>query len=836
MADYTDFFEQHGPSLQQAGLYLPRPNPTFRNPPFDEAGFRVLIVRLSPFRDVDRSTPHLFLFQEVRRALPDAYIDMCFFPPRHDRSRFERAGVPPLVGVQSLHSVEDFDLVLISNAYTLELVNLPYLLLRSGLPPMASQRNERWPPLLLGGSNGMAAQAVVAEDGDSLVDGLFFGEGEEQVGPLVRYLCEHRHLGKRERLAGAAARVKGLWPTGSWPERPVEVAILPAPGAEHLLVDYPVLNGEEAGTARLQINYGCPAFCSFCFEGYDRKPYREVELSAILEAARRVKGSQGCETLELYSFNFNTHGDILALILELNRLFARVGFKSQRVDLLYGTPGLLEAEIVAGKRSFTLGIEGISGRLRAWLHKSLEDGEIVGLLEELLGRRVREIKLFFILTGHEEESDLAEFRRFVRGLKGMRRRLGAPTRVIFSFGRLVRMPFTPLRHDRLLLDPADWRGIVGPVKSTCETNGFEFRMATPWEEYCTSQVLAMGGYGLHEPLIELARRGHCYDERLSPGYWEALRGWLEAHGRWTPAFLGEKGPDYPFPFQFVRPSVRSSFLYGQYRQAKAWVDGGYCLGGEGGAARCLGCGACTEEEQRAAITGHRIRPPEEGYLSRLRSVMEGKRRLKPVYARMWLPPLVAGTTPQWMNGWVFRALLGCYPELVENLLSVRESLFTTRENLRRFPGFHGETVFALQAWDSDGLIQALQRLDGASSDGLVFLSLVEGVEPGRFRQAVLTLTLPVAHFPDAGRRLVEYLRGMYVPCNVRREGEGYRLDLPARARKKRVVFEGSYRARAGLFAARLLIGPKFDLAGFLRSFGGPGRRRPTGVEFSDVAW
>ncbi len=151
-----------------------------------------------------------------------------------------------MVGIQSLRSVEDFNLVLISNAYTLELVNLPYLLLRLGLPPMASQRDDRRPPLLLGGSNGMAAHVVVAEDGDSLVDGTFFGEEEEQVEPLVRYLYEHRYLGKRERLAGATARIKNLWATGGWIERSAEVVLLPAPGMDHLLVDHPpVLNVER---------------------------------------------------------------------------------------------------------------------------------------------------------------------------------------------------------------------------------------------------------------------------------------------------------------------------------------------------------------------------------------------------------------------------------------------------------------------------------------------------------------------------------------------------------------------------------------------------------------
>ena len=93
----------------------------------------------------------------------------------------------------------------------------------------------------------MAAQAVVAEDGDSLVDGLFFGEGEGQVGALVRALHDGAGEAKRDRLARAAAQVRGLWVAGGWPERPVEKAVLASPEAAHALVDYPLLNGGEAG-------------------------------------------------------------------------------------------------------------------------------------------------------------------------------------------------------------------------------------------------------------------------------------------------------------------------------------------------------------------------------------------------------------------------------------------------------------------------------------------------------------------------------------------------------------------------------------------------------------
>jgi len=827
--------------IREIEPFLPPVNPTFGNPDFERAPYRVLIVRLSPFRDVDRSIPHLFLFQEVRRALPEAFVDLAFFPAQGDRALFEKEGLPPLVGVQSLRSGDEFDLILVSNAYTLELINLPYLLLRSGFPLFASQRGPEWPIVLLGGSNAMATQAIIRQDGDSLVDGIFFGEGEGAVGDLVRLLqageiprCarnDGRGKGKRELLREAARRIPGLWAAGSL--SPVRTAVLYTPRAQWLPVAYPLLNSPEVHTASLQVTYGCPAFCSFCFEGYDRKPYRELPLSDVLAAARELKRAQGNEELNVYSFNFNTHQDVLDMILALQGLFERVSFKSQRLDILRHTAGLLEAEVEADKREFTLGIEGISERLRAWLCKSLETEDVYALLRRLLALKVRRVKLFYVLTGYETEEDFEEFRRFLRWLRETRNAQDRRVRVVFSFGLLVRQPSTPLRYDRLMLDEQAWRPVIGLAKSACETNGFEFRLAFDWTAYCVTQVLALGGYWLVEPLVALAKKGYCFDTALSQGYWDELRGWMEEAGHWNETFLGEKGPEYPFPLEFVESDISSAFLYAQYQEARAGTDAGYCLGSEEGPGRCLGCGACPDGERRQAITQHQIRQPAgEGYLARLREVMARKRRLPVVYYRVQVDPGLTGVRPEFLNAFVFREILGRYPELTDNLLAVRESLFTVPPSDERFPVMGGETVFGLKAWDAERLKRTLET--GFLEKNPV--SEVSGFTPGVFSRLHLEVHLPGDVFPEARVRLEQYLRGAYVPYSLRREGAGYRFDLPSKALKKKVLFGGFLETREDGLYAGLEVGPKFDLLTLLRMFGQGNLICQAQVRVSEIKW
>ncbi len=295
MADYGAFFAGTWHRLRQAELYAC--GPSLGNPGWAEAALRVLVLRLSPFRDVDRSTPHLFLAQAVRAAEPGAFLDFCFFPPEADRRLLESSGVPPATGIASRRSLEDFDLLLASCSYHLELLNLYYLLVprrraaagqraRRVLPAAGRrrlQRHGRAGADLSG--RGLPGRRPVLRRGRGRGGGPGAHPGRRGAGEP-----------KKARLEAAAA-VRGFWPAGSL-EREVTQAVWPPGGllaARRLrrrrrpLPPYPVLPGPEAATARLTLSYGCPFRCSFCFEGYERRPYRPMPAGELLEEARRLK-------------------------------------------------------------------------------------------------------------------------------------------------------------------------------------------------------------------------------------------------------------------------------------------------------------------------------------------------------------------------------------------------------------------------------------------------------------------------------------------------------------------------------------------------------------------
>ncbi len=127
-------------------------------------------------------------------------------------------------------------------------------------------------------------------------------------------------------------------------------------------------------------------------------------------------------------------------------------------------------------------------------------------------------------------------------------RAASHPRIVFSFGLLVRMPFTPLRHDPPVLQEADWKQVIGKVKATCETNGFEFRLSLSWPDYAATQVLALGGHSLHRLLLQLAAEGPMIDAPMPARSRAAVEEWIGMH---RGELEGEKKKGHPFGFSFL---------------------------------------------------------------------------------------------------------------------------------------------------------------------------------------------------------------------------------------------------------------------------------------------
>jgi hypothetical protein len=549
-----------------------------------------------------------------------------------------------------------------------------------------------------------------------------------------------------------------------------------------------VLNSPLASAAKLQISAGCPGFCSFCLEGWESRPYRELPVAEILASARELKAASGASSLEVYSYNFNAHAGIFDLIFELGRIFRRVNFMSQRLDILADAPALAEAELTADKRSFTLGIEGLSERMRAFYRKGIDRGQIEAAVARLAAPAVRELKLFYIIAGIEDGSDVAEFADFAARIAELRRR-GAPgLRVLVSAGYLVRLPFTPLEYAPLCLDRDKLEAVARRVEGVCAAAGIEFRLAADFEEYYVDQLLALGGRRLAPWLERCPAAGIVYDGALSSGNGEgqaalALEAFAHEAGVLDEAFEAEKGEAWRPPLAFV--DENHSMLYRNYLLASRFVP-----------------------------NEARLRLPEpqsaEGK-AKLERLMDAKRGFPSILVRLTFPQGLSRAVEEYRSAWVMRALFagdaGSRAKACASVFDAQDAHFSGGGELEGMVDRY---------WG-----QGRYRLLGPDARYLAKAAEAAGFEVLRDASAPEIIRVE-ADFPrDYAREAEEAFKAWLAEERIRfveeRRGDLRRLRPVARDAKKRMLLEATLGLSedGGSFRLALRLGPKARIAPWL---------------------
>ncbi len=619
--DYTSWYALNYPKLSGHGLWLRGGEwNTLPAVEWERRSTKVMVARLSTYLDTSESFTHPLLYQ-VLADLPDIFPDMAFLPPPKDAEVMTKNQVPWLLGTQSKRGVLAFDVVAFSNAIVQELVNLPSLLIHSGIPMALKDRLDRQdiPLLLLGGAN--AYHASLLDHDDSPVDGIFTGEQIEDIQILMNLCAKAKQLGtpKRE-LLDQLLTVPGFAQPGKANrsrKRNNETLDLRKVGAARPVI-YKL---EGLGKEPVAISRGCPAFCSFCAESFDTKPYRENPMDAVVTNALKLKRDMGLEGIDLFSFNFNFYQDLYPLLEKLSPHFSAIGLKSQRFDMIARDPAILDYLRAVEKGSLTFGMEGISQRLRRYLQKGLDEPDLWKALTAVLKRPLRELKVFLICTGLEAEEDYVEFADFVKRMPDVMRQSGGTPRVVFSATPLVRFPWTPLEFAPAFT-PEVYSKVARRIGHIARAAGFEYRGAADEAENYVSQVLVRADRPAYWAALQaaVAETGFRYFRQMDTHFMNVLRRKLSDLGIDDEQSLGgfDLEASRSKPWTRWETGVRREFLHVQYKRARRFVDPGYCLGTTEEEASCLACTACETKEEMDFLTDKRNKhvPDSIGFDSR----------------------------------------------------------------------------------------------------------------------------------------------------------------------------------------------------------------------------
>src|SRR5262249_42677903 len=119
----------------------------------------------------------------------------------------------------------------------------------------------------------------------------------------------------------------------------------------------------------------------------------------------------------------------------------------------------------------------------------------------LFRARARQLKLFTIATGLEEDQDLAELGELLRKLKAEARTAGVHTRLILSLTPQLTMPNTPSQWPPARCVPTEKDALVARIAAVCAEHEVEFRTSMDGGEVEVAQLLLLADRRLTRTLV-----------------------------------------------------------------------------------------------------------------------------------------------------------------------------------------------------------------------------------------------------------------------------------------------------------------------------------------------
>jgi radical SAM family uncharacterized protein/radical SAM-linked protein len=532
--------------------------------------------------EVGMSHLGLQILYSVLNEIPYAQAERCFapWPDRESQLRLRKL---PLTSLESQTPLVNFDIVGFSLQYELSYTNVLNMLELGGIPLARVERKDNHPLIIAGGPCCFNPAPLIG-----FIDAFVIGEGEEIISEIAAAICTGKKKKiPRHNLLEQLAQISGIYvPAVHRKNQLIKKRIV----ADLNLWSHPInpvvpLMQTIHDRIILEIARGCTRGCRFCQAGMIWRPYRERNVSLLMQMAEKLLAVTGHDEISLLSLSSGDYSFLEFLIKGLMKKHyskrVALALPSLRVESLTGI--LIEEIKKTRKTSFTLAPEAGTDKMRRIINKGNTAEDLISIVDKVFAAGWKSIKLYFMLgLPYETQEDL-------EGIIGLGHQVLQAARkrgqVTISLSTFVPKPHTPFQ----------WGKQISLEETYIKQDFFRRRvkdrhLSLKWHDAKMSLLEGMFSRGderLGELLEKAFRKGCRFDGWTELLHFELWQEAMDELGINPEDYLRERETNEKLPWDNIDCGVSRQFLLQERKKSAQMSATADCR-----FANCQNCGVC----------------------------------------------------------------------------------------------------------------------------------------------------------------------------------------------------------------------------------------------------